>query len=94
MKHSLNIGIIGDYNPKFRVHTSTDEALVHAATALDVHIDRTWLPTPSFDEPANTLKLQEYDALWCSAGSPYASMAGALCAIRFARERNWPFFAT
>jgi CTP synthase (UTP-ammonia lyase) len=94
VKHSLSIGIIGDYNPKFRIHTATNEALDHAATALDVHVDPMWLPTPSFDEPVSTLKLQEYDALWCSAGSPYASMAGALTAIRFARERNWPFFAT
>ena len=94
MTHALRIGIIGDYNPKFRVHTATTAALDHAASVLDVHVEQIWLPTPAFDEPAGTLKLQEFDGLWCSAGSPYASMAGALSAIHFARERDWPFVAT
>ena len=94
MNQALRIGIIGDYNPTFRIHIATDAALNQAATALAVSIDVVWLPTPSFDEPASTLKLQDFDALWCSAGSPYASMGGALTAIRFARERAWPFFAT
>jgi CTP synthase (UTP-ammonia lyase) len=94
MRKLLKIGIIGDYNPKFRVHTTTDTALDHASAALAVPIDVTWLPTPLFDEPDGTGKLQDFDALWCSAGSPYASMDGASAAIRFARERGWPFFAT
>ena len=90
----MKIGVIGDYNPAFRVHTTTNEALHHAAAALALSLDVTWLPTPMFDEAENTLKLAAFDALWCSAGSPYASMDGALAAIRFARERNRPFFAT
>ena len=94
MNQAPRIGIIGDYNPKFRIHTATNTALNQAAAALAISMDVIWLPTPSFDEPFSTLKLKEFDALWCSAGSPYASMDGALTAIRFARERKWPFFAT
>ena len=94
MKQRLKIGIIGDYNPNFRVHVATDAALSHSAVALDVPIDMAWLPTTSFDAPASPLKLQDFDGLWCSAGSPYASMAGALNAIRLARERDRPFVAT
>ena len=94
MRKLLKIGIIGDYNPKFRVHITTDTALNHAAAALALLIDVTWLPTPLFDGPSSTDTLQDFDALWCSAGSPYASMDGAIAAIRFARERGWPFFAT
>lgn len=94
MEQRMKIGVIGDYNPAFRVHTKTNEALEHAARALALQLDVTWLPTPMFDEVENTLKLAAFDALWCSAGSPYASMDGALAAIRFGRERNRPFFAT
>ena len=94
MEQRVKIGVIGDYNPACRVHITTYEALEHAATALALRLSVTWLPTPLFDEPENVLKLTAYDALWCSAGSPYASMDGALAAIRFARERNRPFFAT
>lgn len=94
MTKSLNIGIIGDFIPTYRAHIMTDAALTHAANALKLSIEPTWLPTPLFDDPSNITRLQEFDALWCSAGSPYASMQGALNAIRFARERNFPFFAT
>ncbi len=39
-------------------------------------------------------QLGPYDALWGAPASPYNSMEGALCAIRFAREHNWPFLGT
>ena len=94
VKQPLKIGIIGDYNPMFRVHLTTDAALSHSAAALEIPIDVAWLPTPSFDQPSGTLKLQDFDGLWCSAGSPYVSMAGALNAIRYAREKDRPFIAT
>jgi CTP synthase (UTP-ammonia lyase) len=38
--------------------------------------------------------LERCDALWASPGRPYRSMEGALAAIRFARDRNWPFVGT
>ena len=94
MKHPLKIGIIGDYKPKFQVHVATDAALSHSAAALGIPLEAAWLPTPLFDEPSGSLELQNFDGLWCSAGSPYASMAGALNAIRFAREKDRPFVAT
>jgi len=36
----------------------------------------------------------KYDAFWCSPGSPYNSYIGALNAIHFARENNFPFIGT
>jgi len=32
--------------------------------------------------------------VWIAPGSPYRSLDGALRAIRFARERDWPLVAT
>jgi len=56
------------------------------------------LPTPPADDLYGDggvgKTLRQYDALWCAPGSPYKSMAGALRAIRFARERGWPFLGT
>jgi CTP synthase (UTP-ammonia lyase) len=94
MKPSLRIGIIGDYRPGDSIHTATDAALGHAAAGLGTGVDLTWIPTPTFAPESGPLVLQDYDALWGSAGSPYASMQGALNAIRFARERHRPFFGT
>jgi CTP synthase (UTP-ammonia lyase) len=93
MKQTVKVGIIGDFNADNRSHTATNEAINHAAQALGISVEVRWLPTVSLEEqPASTLEL--FDALWCSPGSPYQSMAGALQAIRFAREQDYPFVGT
>ena len=91
---TLRIGIIGDFEATRRSHPATDAALRHAAGHLAVDVEVSWLPTPSFVESTEQRRLEACDGLWASPGSPYQSMAGALRAIRFARERNWPFIGT
>ncbi len=93
MKHSWKVGVIGDFTANNRSHVATNEALSHAAARADMAIDVQWILTPSL-ETAVAETLRPYDALWCSPGSPYQSMVGALNAIRFARERNIPFLGT
>lgn len=88
------IGIVGDLDRNSRSHAATSAALHHSAEALSGAVVVSWLPTPSLEEPAGLRRLEGVDGLWGAPGSPYRSMAGALGAIRFARERNWPFFAT
>ena len=94
MSQLLRIGIIGDLDPSRPSHRATNEALAHAAGALGVALNVCWLPTPSLEQESGGAALKRYDALWCAPGSPYQSMAGALRAIRFARERGWPFLGT
>lgn len=93
MTTALRIGIIGDYQPTFRPHPATDEALAHAAQGLSVPIEVTWLLTASLEGHPEQ-HLQAFDALWCAPGSPYQSLTGALNAIRFARECRRPFLGT
>ena len=95
MNQQVKVGIIGDYDPeKFLSHIPTNEALSHAASALNVSVDSTWLPTLSLVGRSRVRMLKQFDALWCAPGSPYESMDGALQSIRFAREMGWPFIAT
>ena len=93
--NQIKVGIIGDYDPKRSPsHIPTNEALNHAADTLSISLNSTWLPTVTLDsQPLNTT-LKEFDALWCAPGGPYESRRGALEAIRFAREKQIPFFAT
>jgi CTP synthase (UTP-ammonia lyase) len=89
------IGIVGDFHPDYPSHLATNEALEHTARALSLELDYSWLPTKSLEDvTANEQRLSQYDSLWCAPGSPYDSMAGALEAIRFAREHNLPFVGT
>jgi CTP synthase (UTP-ammonia lyase) len=94
MHDLLRVGIIGDFDPQRRSHTATNEAISHAANALSVTVQCAWLSTPSLDGADYETMLQPFDALWCAPASPYKSMQGALQAIRFAREKDWPFLGT
>lgn len=93
MQRSGKIGIIGDFNPRNHSHVLTNEALNHAAEKAGHLIEVEWVPTVLLETEVAE-RLRPYGALWCSPGSPYQSMVGALNAIRFAREANIPFLGT
>jgi CTP synthase (UTP-ammonia lyase) len=90
----LQVGMIGDFDPQRLSHTATVDALRHAARALAVRLDVSWIATPTLDGADCETILARYDALWCAPGSPYVSTEGALAAIRYARERDRPFIGT
>jgi CTP synthase (UTP-ammonia lyase) len=94
MHHPLRVGIIGDFDSSYPSHVATNEALAHAAGALSVALECSWLDTQHLAGESNEVTLKKFDALWCAPGSPYKSMAGALRAIQFAREEGWPFIGT
>lgn len=91
MTMQINIGIIGDYDGR-PSHLATQEALKHCANQLGVEAVYTWLPTTELED--SCMELKKYDGLWCAPGSPYKSMNGALNAIKFAREEDYPFIGT
>jgi CTP synthase (UTP-ammonia lyase) len=94
MDQTVNLGIIGDYDPAKSSHTATGAAIEHAAKYLSVKVGVTWLPTPSFLAEAGRQALERYDAIWASSGSPYQSLEGAIIGIRLAREMKRPFIGT
>jgi CTP synthase (UTP-ammonia lyase) len=94
MAAELTVGVIGDFNPSSLSHAATNEALAHAAAALGMRVAVSWIPTHTLTSQSAGAILGSFDALWCSPGSPYGSMSGAIAGIRFAREKGWPFFGT
>lgn len=88
----LRIGLIGDYSSQVRAHVAIPQAL-RLAAAPDTEIEEEWLATETLGDKSEA-RLEAFDALWCVPASPYASMEGALSAIRFARERGVPFLGT
>lgn len=87
------IGLVGDFNPNVLAHRAIPEALALAAKALVISVEPVWLATDKI-EIGNAAALAGFDGLWCVPASPYASMDGALWAIRFARENGIPFLGT
>ena len=94
VSEALHIGILGDFNPEFRSHRATNDALQHAAGKLKLQVQSEWIPTPSLTPAETEKKLETYDALWAAPGSPYRSFDGMLRGIEFARRRDWPFLGT
>ena len=94
MSDAVRIGILGDFNTEFRSHHATNDAIQHAARKLKIEAQSEWLPTPSLLEPDAAKRLESFDGLWASAGSPYKSFDGMLAGIQFARTRDWPFLGT
>lgn len=94
MDKELRVGVIGDFDPSSMSHVATNNAIAHAQDALGLDVSVSWVPTPTLAlKPAREV-LASFDALWCSSGSPYKNMGGAIEGIRFAREQGRPFFAT
>jgi CTP synthase (UTP-ammonia lyase) len=87
------IGLIGDYNPDVLAHQAIPRALALAGAAAGCVVEPVWIGTPEI-APDPAAQLGAFAGLWCVPASPYASMDGALRAIRFAREAGVPFLGT
>lgn len=88
----IKIGVIGDYDGR-PSHIATNEAIIHCGSYLGLKLDIQWIATDLLED-SRELNLSNFDALWCAPGSPYKSAQGAMNAIQFARENNYPFLGT
>ncbi len=100
---TLQIGLIGDRNESVPAHRAIPPALDLAAASLGdagsepVKVEATWLPTETLagvDPDLLAARLSAFHGLWCVPNSPYASEAGALAGIRYARDNGVPFLGT
>lgn len=93
MAQHLKIGLIGDFHPEVTAHVAIPQALDIAGQQLGYQIEGEWIATDVLTtEPSE--QLAHYNGLWCVPASPYKNMAGAIAAIRFAREAGKPFLGT
>jgi CTP synthase (UTP-ammonia lyase) len=88
---ALRIGLVGDHDASVPAHQAIPLALQKAATLRGLALAIEWVPTAEITASRRVLG---YHGLWCVPGSPYRSMAGALTAIRHARECEVPFLGS
>jgi len=93
MPAALRIALVGDYNPAVTAHVAIPKALALSARQSACRIGPAWIGTERLDGGAER-ELESFDGIWCVPASPYASMEGALAAIRLARETGRPFLGT
>jgi CTP synthase (UTP-ammonia lyase) len=87
----FRVALVGDYDKSVIAHQAVAQALRLAAGAAQ-SIESVWIHTASIHDAA--ADLAGFDGIWCVPASPYASMEGALNAIRYARESRRPFLGT
>ncbi|MFE6052182.1 hypothetical protein ACFQ6N_15615 [Kitasatospora sp. NPDC056446] len=85
------IALVGDRSPAVRSHARIPGLLDALAEHDRLVLDAYWIPTEDAPAPG---ALDGFDAIWLLPGSPYRSEAGALAAVRTAREHGIPFLGT
>lgn len=91
MSTEARIGLVGDHDEGVPAHRAIPAVLAAAAVARGREVTFDWIPTA---EVRTAGRMLGYQGVWCVPGSPYRSMAGALRAIRWARENGVPFLGT
>ena len=90
MPIAARLAIIGDYDSAMYTHRAIDDALGHVRELREHALEWSWLATPALATDPEA-RLATVDAVWLAPASPYASLDGALNAVRVARARGLPF---
>lgn len=91
MTSSIRIALVGDHDEAIVAHRAIPRAVDLAARASSIDVSYEWLGTDAIREID---ALRPFDGIWCTPGSPYRNMEGALLAIRYARSQRVPFLGT
>ncbi len=89
---AARVALVGDRSPNVTAHRRVPVLLEALAARDGLVLDAYWIPTE--DAAAEPGAVRGFDAVWALPGSPYRSEAGALAAIRTAREEGVPFLGT
>jgi len=96
-KDVVRIGIVGKYVEYEDSYKSLKEALVHGSLAHNLKLELSWveaegLETSDPNDRSYYSQLEEYDGLLVPGGFGKRGIEGMLNAIRYAREKNVPYF--
>ncbi|MFI6764700.1 hypothetical protein [Streptomyces sp. NPDC050355] len=89
MNHTARIALVGDRSDAVRSHARIPGLLEAIRVRDGLDLDAYWIATQDAGQG-----MDGFDAVWVLPGSPYRSEAGALAAIRAARESGIPFLGT
>ncbi|HXI04476.1 MAG TPA: CTP synthase [Candidatus Saccharimonadales bacterium] len=91
-RDQVNIGIVGKYVGYEDSYKSLNEALVHGGVANEVKVQYKWIEASDLNESNLAAKLGDVDGILVPGGFGIRGVAGMIEAIRYAREKQVPFF--
>ncbi|WP_433218001.1 CTP synthase C-terminal region-related (seleno)protein [Dactylosporangium sp. CS-047395] len=87
---TARVALVGDRSEHVRSHTRIPALIEVLREQHGLALDAYWIPSEEAADPA----LAGFDGIWLVPGSPYRSEAGALAAVRTAREHGIAFLGT
>lgn len=90
----MHVAIVGDLDPANPNHRATEAALAHSGLRRGTAPLFRWWGTDELLRSDALAEVAGAAGIWCTTGSPYRSLDGALAAIRVAREHAIPFLGT
>jgi CTP synthase len=88
----VSIAIAGKYVEYEDSYKSLKEALVHGALAHNLKLNVTWIEAEGLEEANYEEQLRGFDGILVPGGFGKRGIEGMLNAIRYARERQVPYF--
>ncbi|MXP46571.1 CTP synthase [Altererythrobacter luteolus] len=90
----VTIGVVGKYVGLQDAYKSLNEALIHGGLANRVKVNIRWIDAEVFeeDDAAIASKLEPLHGILVPGGFGERGSEGKIASVRFARERNVPFF--
>ncbi len=86
----MKLAIIGDFNPNFRPHVATNEAIEHSLHYLNASLTVDWIPTLDIEANFDTITVN-YQGFWIAPGSPYLEGHPFFIATLFVPQDNSSF---
>lgn len=91
-KKEVNVGLVGKYVELKDAYKSIAEAFIHAGTGIDCKVIVHWIHSEEIFAKNVASKLNDLDGILVAPGFGSRGIDGKIEAIKFAREKQIPFF--
>ncbi len=88
----VSIALVGKYTQLHDAYLSVVESLNHAGTANDAVVDIRWVDSETLTEASAAERLAGCSGILVPGGFGDRGIEGMIAAVRYARERNVPYF--
>ena len=89
---TVNIGIVGKYVDLIESYKSLNEAMVHGGIANNVKVEMSYIDSETLNSENIAAALADVDGVLVPGGFGERGSEGKIAAIRYAREKQIPFF--
>ncbi len=91
-KKEVHVGLVGKYVELKDAYKSIAEAFIHAGTSIECKVNVHWIHSEEIFAKNVASKLSNLDGILVAPGFGSRGIDGKIEAIRFAREKQIPFF--